>query len=246
METWLFFKIHWQETGSPAQYVNEPACALSTYTVEQIDSSTSQRIEDHAHASYTQPIHTDCTETVEKVIRSWRWLVDEMESKLERRERKFLLLRSRGHFTLKNSQAHILRCTAKKLGFDSFLGLHLKMWAWLLLRVKCPEEQCHFIFLFKFWTCHFPALPWIIDCVNYAVWIAQHGHDNSPLLYIRINQSFCSFLDRHQLVQKISFLLRIHDVIIYIGISVSYQRQCSCLSSDISLSQRVQSQQTAR
>ena len=35
--------------------------------------------------------------------------------------------RSNGQFTLKNSQIHILRCTAKKLGFDSFLGLHLKM-----------------------------------------------------------------------------------------------------------------------
>ena len=43
-----------------------------------------------------------------------------------------------GHFTFKNSQVHILWCGAKKLGSNGFLGLHLKMWAWLLLRVKCP------------------------------------------------------------------------------------------------------------
>ena len=32
-----------------------------------------------------------------------------------------------GHFTLNHSQVHILRCGAKKLGFNDFLGLHLEM-----------------------------------------------------------------------------------------------------------------------
>ena len=34
-------------------------------------------------------------------------------------------------------------CGAKKLGFKDFLGLHLKMWAWLLLKVKCPMNDFH-------------------------------------------------------------------------------------------------------
>ena len=32
-----------------------------------------------------------------------------------------------GLFTLNHSQVHILRCAAKKLGFNDFLGLHSKM-----------------------------------------------------------------------------------------------------------------------
>ena len=40
-----------------------------------------------------------------------------------------------------------MRCEAKKLGFKDFLGPHLKMWACLLLRVKCPFKAAVQVFI---------------------------------------------------------------------------------------------------
>ena len=71
----------------------------------------------------------------------WKVAHEMFQFSLSSCDKKQLLHRSflSGHFTLNDSQAHILRCRPKKPLNPSFLAPHHKMWTWVFLRVKCPQ-----------------------------------------------------------------------------------------------------------